>query len=149
MDVVGRPRLSKYIKAKCLLNALLSASRGNWGPRPDITKWIYTGIVRPSVSYASAIWAHDISLKKTAQCLDALDRFAMRSLTHSAQSCPTRGLAVVFDLLPLPLFLRHTALCTALGHPDVANLTWRGRTQHLRLPLLVRSPCPDGGLPGY
>ena len=40
----------KTSKAKRLLNALLLATRGNWGPRPDVTKWIYTAIVRPSVS---------------------------------------------------------------------------------------------------
>ena len=74
--------LRKTTKAKCLLNALLSATRGNWGPRPDITKWIYTAIVRPSLSYASVIWAHDVSLQKTTRCLDALDRLVLRSLTH-------------------------------------------------------------------
>ena len=99
--------LTKTTKAKRLLNALLSATRGNWGPRPDVTKWIFTA----SVSYAAIVWAHDTSLQKTNRCLTALDRLALKSITHSARSCPTRGLAVVLDLLPLPLFLRRAALC--------------------------------------
>ena len=118
---------SKTSKAKRLLNALLSATRGNWGPRPRITKWIYTAMVRPSVSYSSAIWAHDISLQKTHKCLDGLDRLALKSISHSARSCPTRGLAVVLDLLPLPHHLQQTAMRSALCHPILTELDWPGR----------------------
>ena len=86
-------------------------------------------MVRPSVSYASVVWAHDISLQKTNRCLTALDRLALKSITHSARSCPTSGLAVVLDLLPLPLYLRRSALHTVLRNPDIARLDWIGRSR--------------------
>ena len=38
--------LWKTTRAKRLLNALLAGTRGNWGPRPAVTKWIYTAMVR-------------------------------------------------------------------------------------------------------
>ena len=76
--------LSKTTKAKRLLNALLTATHGNWGPRPDITKWIYTAMVHLSVLYAAVVWAHDTALQKTHKCLDGMDRLALKSITHSA-----------------------------------------------------------------
>ena len=77
-------------------------------------------MIRPL--YASVVWAHDTSLQKTNRCLAALDRLALSSITHFARSCPTRGLAVVLDLLPLPLYLQRAALHTTLRHPDTARL---------------------------
>ena len=94
--------VSKTTKAKCLLNALLSATCGNWGPRPHVTKWIYTAMVRPSVSYASVVWAHDTSLQKARRCLDALDRLALKYIAHSAQSCPHVGWPWCSTCSPFP-----------------------------------------------
>ena len=87
-------------------------------------------MVRPSVSFASIVWAHDTSLQKTNRWLSALDQLALnKSITHSARSCPTRGLAIVLDLLPLPFFLRRAALHAVLRHPDLARLDWIGRSR--------------------
>ena len=68
------------------------------------------------------------SLQKTRRCLDGLDRLALKSIAHSARSCPTRGLAVVMELLPLPLHLQRTAMYSALRHPDIVNLSWPGHS---------------------
>ena len=38
----------------------------------------------------------------------------------------------MFDLLPLPLYLRRTALYTALRHPDTIRLDWAGRSHTKR-----------------
>ena len=71
---------------------------------------------------------HDTALQKTRKCLDGLDRLALKSITHSARLCPTRGLAVLLDLLPLPLQLQRTAMHSALLHPDLVDLTWLGHS---------------------
>ena len=31
-----------------------------YGPNPQISKWIYTGIIRPKIAYASLVWAHTL-----------------------------------------------------------------------------------------
>ena len=85
-------------------------------------------MVRPSISYASIIWAHDTSLQKSNRCLTALDRLALKYITHSARLCHTCSLAIVLDL-PLPLFLRRGALHAVLRHPDLARLDWIGRSR--------------------
>ena len=118
---------SKTSKAKRPLNALLSATRGNWGPRPRIAKWVYTSMVRPSVSYSAAVWAHEISLQKARRCLDGLDRLALRSISHSAHSSPTPGLAVLMNLLPISHHLQQTAMHSALRHPILTELDWPSR----------------------
>ena len=41
---------NKVTKAKWMLGALLSATRGNWGPRPQIAHWIYTCLLYTSPS---------------------------------------------------------------------------------------------------
>ena len=85
-------------------------------------------MVRPSVLYALVVWAHDLHCK----CLDGLDRLTLKSITHSARLCPTRGLAVLLGQLPIPLHLQRTALCSALRHPDLVDLTWLGHSSTKR-----------------
>ena len=89
-------------------------------------------MVRPSVSYASVVWAHDTLLQKTCRCLNGLNRLALKSIAHSARSCPTRGRAVVLDLLPLPLHLQRTAMHSALRYPDIVNMSWPGHSSTKR-----------------
>ena len=73
---------TKITKAKQHLGALVSATRGNWGPRPQIAHWIYVAMVCPSVTYAALVWAHDVELKKTRALLARLDKMAAVSYTH-------------------------------------------------------------------
>ena len=104
----------KIAEGKKLLNALLSATRGNWGPRPEIAKWIYTAIIRPSISYGASVWAHDVTLKKTTSMMTSLDRAALASMAAFRPSTPTQGLAVLLGLQPLDLHLRETAMMSTI-----------------------------------
>ena len=45
---------------------------------------------------------------------------------------PTRGLAVVMDLLPLPLHLQLTAMHSALQHPGIVDMSWPGHSSTKR-----------------
>ena len=117
---------NKVARAKRLLNSLLRITRGNWGPRPTITRWIYTGIVRPSFSYAAIIWAHATKMKTTQGALRGLDRAALNAITYCKRSTPTRGLSVVHGLLPFHLHLTEKALQTLVRNNELAHMPWSG-----------------------
>ena len=88
----------------------------------------------PSVSYAFMLWAHDTSLQKTNRCLTALDRLALKFITHSAQSCPTRGLAVILNLYPYCStfgVLLYTLLSDTLTSSDLTGLATTTRRDTL------------------
>ena len=116
----------KVAAAKRLLLLLLHATTGNYGPRPRTVQWIYTGIVRPSVSYACYTWAHRNPTKAASTALQRLDRLALLSTASQRRSAPTQGLAVALGLLPLHLFLQQNALATLGRYPALGHLTWDG-----------------------
>ena len=118
----------KVIAAKRLLLLLLHATTGNYGPSPQTVKWIYTGIVRPSVMYACYTWAHRTPTKAASTALQRLDRLALLSMASQRKSAPTQGLAVALGLLPLHLFLQQSALATLGRYPILGHLTWDGLT---------------------
>ena len=122
----------KIAEGKKLLNVLLSATRGNWGPRPEIAKWIYTAIIRPSISYGASVWAHDVTLKKTTSMMTSLDRAALASMAAFRPSTPTQGLAVLLGLQPLDLHLRETAMMSTIRHPLLSQMTWNGQSETIR-----------------
>ena len=47
--------LNKIRKAKSLLMKMSSITYSYWGPRPKLMRWMYTGIVRPMMSYAAMV----------------------------------------------------------------------------------------------
>ena len=79
-------------KAKRHLGALVSATRGNWGPRPQIAHWIYVAMVCPSVTYAALVWAHDVELKKTRALLARLDKMAATAIAATKNQRHPRDL---------------------------------------------------------
>ena len=88
----------KIVKCKRLLMTLVSATRSNIGPKPNMMKWAYTGIVRPTLSYAALVWAHEIGSKRIKDQLKRLDRLAMLAFAQTKPSTPTEGLSVIYDL---------------------------------------------------
>ena len=109
-----------------MLGALLSATRGNWGPRPQIAHWIYTAMVRPSVTYAALVWAHDVTLVQTRELLLRLDRMASLAIAAVKTSTPSRGLSVVLGITPLHLHSAAVALATVARYPSLRYLPWNG-----------------------
>ena len=51
---------NKVKQAKRQLFALNSIVTKTWGPKPALIRWVYTGMVRPALSYASVNWAHEV-----------------------------------------------------------------------------------------
>ena len=76
-------------------------------------KWVYTGIVRPKLSYGSLVWAHNLSPKQHKK-LKQLNQIACMSLTPTTRSTPQAALEILYNIKPLDLHLTETGIKTYL-----------------------------------
>ena len=70
-------------------------------------------------------------MKTIQDSLRGLDRAAMNAITYCKRSSPTRGLSVVYDLLPLHLHLTEKSLQTLVRHNELAHMSWSGYSHYL------------------
>ena len=114
-------------KMKKLLNMLRMAISKNWGPNPSIMREAVLGIVRPAFTYASVCWGHAIHSNKRKRDLLRLDRLCLTSIALTSPSVPTRGLAVMYGIIPLEFQVQKIAMGTYLRLPGSFALGWESR----------------------
>ena len=85
-------------------------SADNYGPKPELMRWAYTAVVRPAVTYACVNWGrgHKLGKKGFEAKLQKLDRLAMLTLTRIHKSTPTKGLNIIYNIMPLKLYIEFT-----------------------------------------
>ena len=71
-------------------------------------------------------WIHAVNTNKLEKQLTKLDRLALLGVAQTAPSVPTRGLNVIYDVMPLKLFLVYTAL-KAHRRFGLELVGWEGR----------------------
>ena len=122
------PHVTKKVAAaKRLLITLRNAIGRLWGPSPRLTKWAYTGMVRPILLYCSHVWvraAVDGGSWKTH--FDRLNRMALTMLAPMRKSTPTAGLEVVAYIMPIDLCVLKEAALTSLRIEQVYKSQWDG-----------------------
>jgi len=101
-----------FDRAKRDMVILNKALNKQTGPSPKLTHWLYTGIVRPKISYAAHIWCGKISNyildKKSRQ----IQRWALTKLGPIREHTPTAGLEMITKTIPLHIHLQEVALKT-------------------------------------
>ena len=75
-----------------------SCVRGIWGPKPKMTKYAYTGIIVPKLTYSSMAWGHELTNKLMCNKLHALNRVAMQTMTCMPRTTPTLAGEVILGL---------------------------------------------------
>ncbi len=100
---------NKVIACKRLLFATKQAVGQLWGPSPRHMKWIYTGMIRPVLTYGSLVWAHAAQTKTFETKFRQLQRLSLMSMGHFRKSTPTAGLEIIMGLPPLDLWVRMEA----------------------------------------
>ena len=99
----------KIKKCKGQLYTLKKLIDQNWGPNQRMMRWAYTGIVRPTLTYAAHIWAGNIN--KTMQMkLERLNRLGCLVINSVYKSTPTKALEILYNVSPLHLKLKEIAM---------------------------------------
>lgn len=85
-----------------------------WGINPTITKWIYTAVVRPILSYGILVWWHCTKKVTATSKLQKLQRSVCIGITGALRSTPTMALEVITNLCPLNLLFKEEAARCAM-----------------------------------
>ncbi|KAL1448444.1 hypothetical protein WDU94_012211 [Cyamophila willieti] len=100
-------------KAKATLHIARRSVGKTWGLTPSVTRWIYTAIVRPRITYASCIWWKKTEQVTTQKELEATQRLALLMISGCFKTAPTLALEVILGLPPLYLFIKGEAIMGA------------------------------------
>ena len=101
-----KPHVIHKIKhCKKLLFQASQAVGKLWGPHPKAMKWLFNGIVRPSLCYGALAWVGALKMKGVCQKLTSLQRLSLMSLGHFRRSTPTAGLEILSGQPPLDLWI--------------------------------------------
>ena len=90
-------------KAKGILMQCRKAVGPTWGFIPKTMKWIYTAVVRPSLSYGAVIWINGLKTKKNITLLNSVQRLAL-------PSSPGNALNKINDIIPIDNWIEDEAL---------------------------------------
>lgn len=116
--------------------ALMSTSniiKTMWGPRPSLSKWLYTGIIRPKLLYAAIVWGHKVNTATIKRSLTSLNRLALCTITPTKRSTPTKGLEVIYDLLPCEKMIEQMAIMSLQRQRHIIQETWAGEVKHNKM----------------
>ena len=109
---------------KGLLYSVSNAVGRLWEPKPLLMKWVYTGIVRPMVTYGLAVWANRAC--NHYESLDRLQHLAILTMTHVRHTMPTMGAEILTQLMLLDLFIQEMAVKTTLCKHTRNPQLWDG-----------------------
>ena len=68
------------------MRTLAAKTRTIHGPKPNLMKWLFTGIIRPKLVYGAMIWGKAIYKKEYKKQLNSLNRIACTSATVIGRS---------------------------------------------------------------
>ena len=99
----------KTAATKRLLHATKTIAK-SWGPAPALTRWMWTNVMRPSLTYGAMTWAKATERKSHLNKLTQVQRLAMLQLAHVRPSTPTMGLEILYNIPPIDLTIKLKAL---------------------------------------
>ena len=114
-----KPHIQGKIKqAKKLLLCARNATGKLWGCNPKMTRWIFTGIIRPAITYGALVWAGGCQNSIMRRHLERVNRLALLFMGSFRRSTPTGGLEVMLYVEPLHIHILNEA-CQALRRTAV------------------------------
>ena len=85
-----------------------------WGFTPKTMKWIYTAVVRPSLTYAATIWLNGLYKKHNLALLNGVQRLGNILITGALPSSPGTALDTITGTIPIDLMIEEEAAKGAL-----------------------------------
>ena len=89
-------------------------------------RWMYTGIVRPALTYGAVVWWRIAAGPTRRLLLTRINRLALLSFGGFRRSTPTAGLEVIGYLPPLDLYMEGVATKAWLRIRDLRPDIWDG-----------------------
>ena len=111
-------------KAKMILMQCRRVIGPTWGLNPRTARWIYTSIVRPTLSYGAMVWANAMLTKSNKDEMMKVQRLALKMVTGALPSTPSTALDTITDTTPIVDHLRYCAARTA--YTLMATGEWDG-----------------------
>ena len=102
----------KCKKAKGILLQCRRAIGPCWGFNPKTMKWIYTALVRPTLTYAAMTWINGLYKQQNLAKLKSVQRLANILITGALPSSPGDPLNMITNTIPIDLCIEEEA---ALG----------------------------------
>ena len=99
----------KIAAARKALILARNAFSKTWGPQPRKTKWLYTGVIRPALTYGSIIWHKAVDNAAVKEKLQRLQRLALLTMANVRKGTPSTAMEIIFDLTPLDLIIKEMA----------------------------------------
>ena len=94
-----------------------------WGIKRSVMKWIYTAMIRPSMSYACVSWASGLNKKYLVRKLTKVQRLAFLMISSAFPGTPAGALEILLNITPIEEFLLTEAVrgsyritVSGLGH---------------------------------
>ena len=108
-------------------NIVLSQSRRilgkKWGPQAKISRWIYTSLILPILTYGIVVWIKCAFKESNKKQLERVHRRGMLAIMNTMNSTPTAGMEALLNLRPIDIVLQETAL--KAYHRMKRNGNWR------------------------
>jgi hypothetical protein len=128
------PHVDHKVKmAKRYLMMIHQGIGTTWGPSPAITLWLYTGIVRPFLTYGSVVWARKTSMVRVTNKLKKVQRLGMLMVAPMRSHTPTAGLEIILGVPPLDLYIQFLAATTS-NRLNLQPLNWDGKKRIIHRP---------------
>jgi len=86
----------------------------HWGLSPRVTHWIYTAIVRPTLTYGAVVWVSCLEKETNRALINRVQRMACRMITGSMRSTPTIGMEVLLGLTLIMEVVREYAIASSI-----------------------------------
>jgi ribonuclease HI/retron-type reverse transcriptase len=116
----------KMQMAKGLLFKTKNALGITWGLKPHLLRWVYTGIVRPAITYGSLAWSHAVRYKSQLNQLRKVHGLVLRMLGPKRKGTPIAGLEMAAYLPPLDLYLKGESIKAYMRNKAALEIGWDG-----------------------
>jgi ribonuclease HI len=120
----------RITKAKKLLFKYKQIVGREYGPQPNYMRWMFTGIVRPALTYGSVVWWRIASDIGSMEKLTKVNRLALLTCGPVRKSTPTVGMEVMAHLPPLDLFLEGEVVKSWIRIRNIRSEIWDGIGSH-------------------
>ena len=97
-----------------------------FGPQPILMKRAYTTIVLPAFTFGCHVFGDKCQQETIKKSLNRLNRLASLLIASVAPSTPTKGMEVIYNLMPLDILVEKRATEIMARIDDQIHSTWDG-----------------------